>query len=314
MKRDSSIYDLAVEFSKVFGDIKGLDDFIMNVMSNIPNAENIMSVKKIRQLPESEEEILKRISKKIEKEKEEADVTKEETKIEVSKKDKAEEGEELAETSIDIQVKKEGEKEWTPEIPPEKAPIRVEEYKYTHEEGKETEITDEEVKLSDRKSATRSHRDWERSIEVLSKKAKEDIGRWGEEYAYRCVKDEMTKKYPDTSLLDTEQGFKLEKDGRVIVEVVWLNKNGESGQHYDIKITENKDEIFIEVKSTKEDEKALFQVSKDQWRLMKEKGNKFYIYRVYGAGTERVKLEKIPNPAKLWKEGKIEAYPICIVL
>ena len=47
---------------------------------------------------------------------------------------------------------------------------------------------------------------------------------------------------------------------------------------------------------------------------MKEKGNKFYIYRVYGAGTERVKLEKIPSPVKLWKEGKIEAYPIWIVL
>ncbi len=321
MKNNAGIYDIAVEFSKVFGEIKGLDDFIMNIMSNVSSAEDIMKAKKIRQLPKSEEEILKRVSKRVKKEKGEVEVTKEETKevesriaaeekgkIEVFKKAKAEEGEELAETSIDTRVKK----EWTPEISPEKAPIRIEEYKYTHEGGKETKITDKESKLSDKKSATRSHGDWERSIEVLSKKAKEDIGRWGEEYAFRCIKDEMTRKYPDASLLNTEQGFKLEKDGRVIAEVVWLNKNGESGQHYDIKITENEDEIFIEVKSTKEFEKTWFEVSKDQWRLMKEKGNKFYIYRVYGAGTKDAKLKKIKNPAKLWKEGHINAYPICI--
>ena len=45
---------------------------------------------------------------------------------------------------------------------------------------------------------------------------------------------------------------------------------------------------------------------------MKEKGDKFYIYRVYGAGTENTKIEKIPDPAKLWKEGHIDAYPIGI--
>ncbi|MDL1957681.1 MAG: DUF3883 domain-containing protein, partial [Candidatus Desulfofervidus auxilii] len=201
------------------------------------------------------------------------------------------------------------EREWAPEVSPEDAPINVGEY--APKEVKE-ETTEKEIKLLDKKSATRPHGDWTRSTEVLSKKAKEDIGRWGEEYAFRCIKDEMRKKYPYISLLDTEQGFRLEKDGEVIVEVVWLNKNGESGQHYDIKITEYRDEIFIEVKSTKENEKAWFKVTKDQWRLMKEKGDKFYIYRVYGAGTENAKIEKIPDPAKLWKEGHIDAYPIGI--
>lgn len=47
---------------------------------------------------------------------------------------------------------------------------------------------------------------------------------------------------------------------------------------------------------------------------MKEKGEKFYIYRVYGAGTDKAKVEIIRNPAKLWKEGKIEADPIRIEL
>jgi len=337
MKNNAGIYDIAVEFSKVFGEIKGLDDFVMNIMSKVSSAEDIMRAKNIDPLPESEERILKRVSKikgiktaeKVEKEKQ---LPKSELKEVCSGEEKTE-TEEItwipAETStqhlselagktiilIDEDVlDKTKEKEWTPEFTPESVPINVEEY--APKEVKETEITEKEVKLSDKKSATRPQVMYEervRSTEVLSKKAKEDIGRWGEEYAFRCIKDEMTKKYPDTSLLDTEQGFKLGKDDdRVIVEVVWLNKNGESGQHYDIKITENEDEIFIEVKSTKEDEKAWFQVSKDQWRLMKEKEDKFYIYRVYGAGTEKVKIEKIPNPAKLWEEGHIDAYPIGI--
>jgi len=64
------------------------------------------------------------------------------------------------------------------------------------------------------------------------------------------------------------------------------------------------------VKSTKDNKKAWFKVSKDQWRLMKEKGDNFYIYRVFGAGTEEAKVVKIPNPAKLWSEGRLVAYPI----
>ena len=45
---------------------------------------------------------------------------------------------------------------------------------------------------------------------------------------------------------------------------------------------------------------------------MKEKGDKYHIYRVYGAGTKNAKLEKIHNPAKLWKDGCINAYPVGI--
>ena len=121
----------------------------------------------------------------------------------------------------------------------------------------------------------------------------------------------MPKDYNNV-IEETNEGYKLEKDGKVIVEVIWLNKNGESGQHYDIKIIEYGEEIFIEVKSTKEYEKAWFQVSKDQWRLMKEKGDKFYIYRVYGAGTEDTKIVKIHKLAKHVKDGHIHAYPIGI--
>ena len=326
MESNGGAYNLAVEFSKVFGEIKGLDDFIMNIMSNIPNAENIMSVKNIEPLPEEKKEEVE--VEEDEKKEEEGGVEAKE-KEEIENSEEAEEGEEPTgtsdarsgeeeekETGIStggFQVKKEGKEEWTAEFSPGEVPINV--GKYDPEEEKETVKNDKE-KPSDKKSDKSQVPVGERtqSNEGLSKKAKEDIGRWGEEYAFRCIKDGMMKKYPDASLLDTEQCFKLEKDGNVIVEVVWLNQNGESGQHYDIEITENGGKIFIEVKSTKECGKDWFQVSKDQWRLMKEKEDKFYIYRVYGAGTKNAEIKKIPDPAKLWKEGYIDAYPINIEL
>ena len=326
MKSDGSIYDLSVEFYKVFGKIKGLDDFIMNVMSNIHNAENIMKAKKIGLLPKSEEKILKMISRikeietteKAEKEKQlsesklgegySAEEKVEAEKItqipvETSTQQSSESAEETVISTDEDILDETKEKEWTPEFTPEDISVNVEEY------------APKEVKSSGQKSSNKfqtTYADRARATEFLSKKIKEEIGRWGEQYAFRCIKDEMMKKYPDTSLLETERGFKLEKDGNVIVEAVWLNKNGESGEHYDIEITENGDKIFIEVKSTKEYGKTCFQMSKDQWNLMKEKGDKYYIYRVYGAGTKNAKLEKISNPAKLWKEGLIDAYPIYI--
>ena len=349
MRRDGSIYDLAVEFSKVFGEIKGLDDFIMNIMSNIPNAENIMSVKNIGPLPESEEGILKRVSKikeieTIEEVEKEKQLPESELKEVYSAEDKTETekitqipaetsaqdlsglaGKTVIPTDEDT-LDKTKEKEWAPEVFPEDVPINVEEYAL--KEVKETEITEKGVKPSDRKPPTRPPRDRTPPTE-LSKKAKEAIGRWGEEYAvYAIIKEKLeeyfniikignntfkdTLKHYGNVIEETNEGYKLEKGGNVIVEVEWLNKNGESGQHYDIKIKEKGDAVFIEVKSTKEYGKAWFQMSREQWKFMKEKGDKYYIYRVYGAGTKYAKIEKIPDPAKLWKEGDIDAYPIGI--
>lgn len=159
--------------------------------------------------------------------------------------------------------------------------------------------------------------------------SKKDIGRWGEEYAlYSLIKDKLFNyfnikigehntfedilEHHANIVKETNKGFNIEKDGGVIVEVIWLNKYGESGEHYDIKIIENGEEIFIEVKSTKEYTKAYFQMTKDEWRLMKEKEDKFYIYRVFGAGTKEVNIKKIHNPAKQWEDGSIDAYPIGI--
>ena len=98
------------------------------------------------------------------------------------------------------------------------------------------------------------------------------------------------------------------------MEVVWSDKKEKAKEPYDMKIVENNEEIFIDVRSLKGEGKAWFNVSKDQWRFMEEKGDRFYIYKVYWIENEIKRLEKIPNPVKLWLEKRINAYPIRIEL
>jgi len=346
IKEDSTNinYYLAIEFSKLFGKIKGFDSFLLLVMNtDTSRIEQIMEIQNIGELPETEMIILKKVSeiRKIEqKEKKEEESEKTSFKREDERARKisslmatettpqlptelaGEQG--VIETDEDV-FDKTKEKEWTPEIPAEKVPIRIKEYPPKQEAKKEI---DEDGASAGKVHATRTSKSEVQPTEILSEKARRDMGREGEKYALYCIlkeklecfgikiEDDITfedllGKY-SSIILETDQGFKLQKNGNIVVEIIWLNKNGESGEHYDIKVIENKEEIFIEVKSTKEYGKAWFKMSKNQWKLMKEKGDKFYIYRVYGVGTEEVKLEKIPNPAKLWKEGHIDAYPIGI--
>ena len=179
---------------------------------------------------------------------------------------------------------------------------------------------------------TRISKGGTQTTKILSEKEIKGIGQEGEKYAlYKIIKDKLVKHFKikigkyntfEEILKDhadivkeTNKGFSLEKNENVTVEVMWLNKNGESKEHHDIEIVENGEEkIFIEVKSTKEDEKDWFLVSKSQWMEMQEKGDKFWIYRVYGIATKKQRLVEIKNPAKLWKEGDIIADPIKIQL
>jgi len=340
MKSDGGIYDLGVEFSKVFGEIKGLDDFIMNIMNDISNAESIMRAKNIVSLPESEEEILKKSSriKKIKRVEKIEKGLEQPTGTEGEKKERRRKGRGRIETGKTVKISagtgaltdedqedtldKTKEKEWIPKFSAEKIPLRIEEYVPKQEAQKEI---DKGESSTGKVHVTGTSK----SGVILSEKAKKNIGREGEKYALYCILKKKLEHYfsfkieSDMTFEDllgryshiiseNDQGFRLQKDGDITVEIIWLNKNGESRQHYDIKIAEDGDEIFIEVKSTPEYGKAWFQVSKDQWRLMKEKEDKFYIYRVYGVGTENARIEYIRNPAKRWEDGYIDAYLIGI--
>ena len=159
MKNNAGIYDIAVEFSKVFGEIKGLDDFVMNIMSNVSSAEDIMRVKNIDPLPESEERILKKVSKikeieTVEKAEKEKQLSKSESKEVCSVEDKTETEkitqilvetatQDLSELAGEVVISTDEEdeteeKEWAPEFSSEDVPINVEEYapeEYEDERG-----------------------------------------------------------------------------------------------------------------------------------------------------------------------------------
>ncbi|ALV63679.1 hypothetical protein ADU37_CDS19800 [Thermococcus sp. 2319x1] len=329
-RNNASLNDLAVEFSKVFGEVKGLDSFLLLIIntSEISEIEEIIKIQKIGKLPENDAEFLRNVlnTEKIEEKKEELLSEKKPEKT-FSK----EEGEGSEETPPSISTEitsqllteptggesviesnkgipdKTREKEWTPEFSPEEVPVMVEEYdvqkqSQLKEEGEEhnKKSSMEEIHLLSPLGTTAS------PAETLSRKTREDIGRWGEEYALRCIKYELMEKYPDAIVVDTEQGFRLERDGNVVMEVIWENKKCESGKPYDIKIIEEEREIFVEVKATPSATKGTFQLSENEWSFMKEKGDRYCIYRVYRAGSGNPKVTKIQNPIKLIYKGKIK--------
>ncbi len=328
-RNNAGLNDLAVEFSKVFGEVKGLDSFLLLII-NTPTSEieGIMEIQKIGKLPEDEAEFLRNVSKteKVEEKKEELSSEKEPEKT-LSKEEEDEESEEtplsiptktisklltepkggasIIESNKDIPDET-GEKEWTPQFSSEEVPVRIEEYKVQQNQLKEEEkehdkkSSMEEIRILSPIGTTAS------PAENLSRKTREEIGRWGEEYALRCIKEALVERYSAASLVDTGQGFRLERNGSVIVEVIWENKNGESGKPYDIKIIENGDETFVEVKSTSSATGGTFQLSENEWSFMKEKGDRYYIYRVYGAGSRSPKARKIQNPMKLIQKGELK--------
>ena len=138
----------------------------------------------------------------------------------------------------------------------------------------------------------------ENSITSNQFKESKDIGRYGEKIANRY----LTKKYSQQ------------------YDVVWLNKNGNTGKGYDFVIKENGKEVFYyEVKSKVESKPQLFQISGTQWDFAQylyteEQGDMYKILVVSNVGKEEVKLQEHSNPVELWKKGEIYADPVKIKL
>lgn len=125
-----------------------------------------------------------------------------------------------------------------------------------------------------------------------------DIGRWGEEVAYKKLKE----KFPS----DT---------------VVWFNQKGNVGKGYDFVIRDKagNDIDYYEIKTTTDESPQSFQISGTQWNWAKQlyhsqKGDMYHILVVSNAGTKQPIIREIKNPVDLWKSGKLEADPVKIRL
>lgn len=132
-------------------------------------------------------------------------------------------------------------------------------------------------------------------------------GKWGEEYAMKYLSEVFFKDYAGGSYNETDFGFTIIHNGKVKVKVVWLNKEKEQRKDHDIELYNDAGVQFIEVKSTRSVDKHWFNLPINEWKLMKEKGDAYSIFRVYKARSRDAWIMKITNPYKFFIDGKIDA-------
>jgi hypothetical protein len=141
------------------------------------------------------------------------------------------------------------------------------------------------------------------------------IGNWGEKTVYNKLKSDYQNKY-GVQAIETDTGFKIvvlqhpksQQKSPLTITVTWMNKNGESGAHYDIQITRQgykNDERYIEVKSTKSSEKDTVELPRLEWQQMQQSASRYRIFHLYDAGKKEPRIEKIKNPAQQLSDNKI---------
>ncbi|MHB8336115.1 MAG: sacsin N-terminal ATP-binding-like domain-containing protein [Ignavibacteriaceae bacterium] len=135
------------------------------------------------------------------------------------------------------------------------------------------------------------------------------IGKWGEKHVFNTLKN-VYKKYGHVK--ETETGFTVTRFPDDLLEIVWLNKNGEKGRGYDLVIKKNGFEIeYIEVKAKTQEDNELITANGAQWefarRLFDNGNGDRYCFYVVKPSAE---IKKLRNPIKLWKEGKLYAHPV----
>jgi hypothetical protein len=206
--------------------------------------------------------------------------------------------------------------QWTPEVPPVAAPKRRMQLKTKKDNlARDTQNSSmEESVLRDNTQKTQANEEKEVSESVPSEEKKE-IGSWGEEYVFECLKDEFMNKYPTGKQNSTEDCFTIIREEKPVVTVKWLNKYEDRKEPYDIIVTdENGVKEYIEVKTTITDNEEWFDVSQNQWEFIQKMGEKFHIYRVYNAGTDKAAYFVLDNPKQLWLAGELTATPVRIKL
>jgi hypothetical protein len=92
------------------------------------------------------------------------------------------------------------------------------------------------------------------------------------------------------------------------VEVEWVNEHEESGRPYDITISSGgKVTEYVEVKSTRTMEKAVFEISMNELDQAAIHGSSYCIYRVFNAGNDTLcRVIRMKNPIALVRQKKVQ--------
>ncbi|MGH0153085.1 UNVERIFIED_CONTAM: hypothetical protein FKN15_023719 [Acipenser sinensis] len=123
------------------------------------------------------------------------------------------------------------------------------------------------------------------------------IGEWGERLVYAFLLD-----WKENGIHNRPR------------EIVWNNRNGESGQPCDFKVTFATDdgvlsEVYIEVKATVKVERSFIHLSANELHLALKEKERYHIYRVYNAGdTRHVRLCRIKNLAQCLHAKELELF------
>lgn len=151
-----------------------------------------------------------------------------------------------------------------------------------------------------------------------SQQMKNEIGERGEILAMKHLKKIWSKKA--TFVSETESVLEFKNAENEIIKISLLNSENKKGIGCDIIITKGDEEIeFIEVKSTKMEDKDLFPVNGYQWSLAYKKfksgqGNKYSFYIVKNVLSNKALVTIIKNPIKKWKDGELRAHPVNLEL
>lgn len=122
----------------------------------------------------------------------------------------------------------------------------------------------------------------------MTKEEREAIGRWGEEYVYK----QLVESHKDSAE----------------IEVEWVNQHEESGRPYDITVSSSgKITEYVEVKSTRTMEKAVFEISMNELDQAAIHGSSYCIYRVFNAGNAALcRVIRMKNPIALVRQKKMQ--------
>lgn len=151
-----------------------------------------------------------------------------------------------------------------------------------------------------------------------SQQMKNDIGERGEFLAMKHLKKLWARKA--TLISETESVLEFEDANKEKYTISLLNSENKKGIGCDIIIKKGEEEIeFIEVKSTKMEDKDLFPVNGYQWSLAHKKfklgqGNKYSFYIVKNVLSKKSPITIIKNPIKKWKDGELRAHPVNLEL
>lgn len=317
---------IAQELSKLLGEMTGLDSFLISLLDRRESGriESLMRVKCIETLPEEEQQCLEMTQTAMPSRESFTD-TPEQPEItqpspqqdpvllptEATAATDSEHGSQRHEgTPMDVGVSLPMDA-WKEECRPEDAAIQIA-VSYTPLEGspRVEPRAPSGTSAAPGEDMTETPEKETNGLDSLSPKDRSAIGRWGEHYAFRCLRSQMIERYSSATPLDSRGTCSISRDGERIAEVCWVNSLRDEGEGYDIRCFERGGYEYFEVKSTETTDKEWFQLSRRQWEFAQQQGDRFHIYRVYGAGTtDPPNPVDIKNPFRLWEQGHLTAYP-----